>query len=415
MNVQDIFTEVRKGAKKLANTDNNKRNLILDSMAKNLLLHEKEIIKANEADLERMDDRDPKKDRLLLNEKRINDLAESIKEIMTFDTPDRKILSQKSLNNGIELSKISVPVGVVAAVYESRPNVTVDIAALCIKSGNGCILRGGTDAFNTNSILVSIIQNSLKEHDFPDNVVLLYPPDRALIQELLTAERYIDLIIPRGSSSLIEFVRKNSTIPTIETGAGVCHTYVSDKADITKAAKITENAKVSRPSVCNSLDCILLHKSVAQPFLEEIYEGFASYHVEIFADYLAYNILNEMNYPYLQKTSEGDYGREFLDFKCSIKTVDSTFEALDHIEKYSSRHSEVIVSEDKEECNLFINSVDAAAVYSNASSRFTDGGVFGLGAEIGISTQKLHARGPFGLEKLVTEKWIGRGSGQIRN
>lgn len=415
MEVQHIFTEVRKASKLLAATDSHQRNEILEAIADKLSIRQEEILVANQKDLDQMDDKDPKKDRLLLNNARINDLASSLREIIKFDTPDGRVLSHKKLTNGIELSKITVPVGVVAAVYESRPNVTVDIAALCIKSGNGCILRGGTDAWHTNSVLISIIQEALLQFNFPELCVALYPPDRTLIHHLLTADRYIDLVIPRGSAALIEFVRKNSTIPTIETGAGVCHTYVSPYADIAKAALITENAKVTRPSVCNSLDCIILHQDVARPFLKAIVGGFSKYNVEIFADSLAYSILSENNYPYLQKASEEDFGREFLDFKCSIKTVHSLHEALDHIEKYSSRHSEVIVSEDMNECDLFIKSVDAAAVYSNASSRFTDGGIFGLGAEIGISTQKLHARGPFGLDKLVTEKWIGRGSGQIRN
>ena len=415
MDVQNIFIEVRKSSKALAATSDQERNGMLDKIAEELLAHTNEILTENQKDLDKMPDEDPKKDRLLLNMDRIKELAAAIHEITTFDKPDGKTLSKKKLDNGLEILKVTVPMGVVAAVYESRPNVTIDIAALCIKSGNGCILRGGTDAYHTNSFLVGIIEKVLVDNGFSQNTIVLYPPDRALIHHLLQAEKFVDLVIPRGSSGLIEFVRQNSKIPTIETGAGVCHTYVSENADVVKAAKITENAKVSRPSVCNSLDCILVHKNIACAFLKEIKAGFSEWKVEIFADPVSYEILYELQYPFLRKATEEDYGREFLDYKCSIKTVTSLNEALDHIEKHSSRHSEVIVSEEETECELFIRSVDAAAVYCNASSRFTDGGLFGLGAEIGISTQKLHARGPFGLEKLVTEKWIGRGSGQVRS
>ncbi|HMP32247.1 MAG TPA: glutamate-5-semialdehyde dehydrogenase, partial [Saprospiraceae bacterium] len=408
------FINVRQAAKLLAKSNNILRNEVLKRIAKSLNINKDLIITQNQRDLQQMADVDPKKDRLLLNAARIDNLVSSINEIISFNAPDQIILSSKKLDNGLKIEKITVPMGVVAAVYESRPNVTIDIAAMCIKSGNACILRGGTDAFHTNTMLVQLKNEVLQSLDLPTAAITLYPTERDLMPALLNAERYVDLVIPRGSAALIDFVRNNCKIPTIETGAGVCHTYVSPYADINKAVDIVTNAKVSRPSVCNSLDCIILHQSTIQNFLPKIVKSFLPYKVGIYADEVTYPIIIELGYPYINHAEEDDFGREFLDFKCSIKTVDSLDKALDHIERYSSRHSECIVSENEDECTIFIDNVDAAAVYANASTRFTDGGVYGLGAEIGISTQKLHARGPFGLEKLVTEKWIGRGNGQVR-
>jgi glutamate-5-semialdehyde dehydrogenase len=414
IHLNKLFVDVRNASKLLARSDNDTRNQVLSKIALSLEQNKHLIIAENQKDLSQMSDNDPKKDRLLLNVSRIDDLISSIEEIITFGVPDQRIVSTTTLANGLTISKITVPMGVVAAVYESRPNVTIDIAAMCIKSGNACILRGGSDAYHTNKILVDLIRNVLFELSLPIDLVTLYPPERELMPILLKADRYIDLVIPRGSSTLIDYVRKNCSIPTIETGAGVCHTYVSQFASIDKAVDIVINAKVSKPSVCNSLDCIILHKSLAIDFLPKVVTGLLKYKVGVYADDYSYTILKELQYPYLRLATEDDFGKEFLDYKCSIKCVENLVDALNHIEQYSSRHSECIVSEDEQECTTFINVVDAAAVYTNASTRFTDGGVFGLGAEIGISTQKLHARGPFGLEKLVTEKWIGRGNGQVR-
>lgn len=304
--------------------------------------------------------------------------------------------------------------GVVGVIFESRPNVTVDVTALCLRSGNAVVLRGGSDAFDTNTYLVSLIHEVLREFGVNTDAITLLPTNRAFVKELLTATRFVDLIIPRGSESLIQFVRQNSLVPTIETGAGVCHTYVEKTADLTKATEIVINAKVSRPSVCNSLDTVLVDEAVAETFLPSLIEGFNKWNVEVFADNTAYKILAEAGFKSLQEATEADFGREFLDYKCSIKVVSGLEEALDHITKHSSRHSEAILSQNTELCQRFVQEVDAAAVYTNASTRFTDGGQFGLGAEIGISTQKLHARGPFALEKLVTEKWIVEGDGQVR-
>jgi glutamate-5-semialdehyde dehydrogenase len=276
------------------------------------------------------------------------------------------------------------------------------------------LLRGGQDAYHTNLFVVSLIQQVLAESNLDVNIVQQLPAERKYILDILTAEKYIDVIIPRGSNQLIEFVRKNALVPVIETGAGVCHTYIEESAKLTDAAKIVVNAKVSRPSVCNALDTVLIDRKVAQPFLEILAPLLVEYNVEIFADEDSYKILKDQNYPLVNKAEPKDFGREFLDFKCSVKIVDSTDEALDHIAKFSSKHSEAIITQDAVKTELFLNQVDAAVVYLNASTRFTDGQVFGLGAEIGISTQKLHARGPFALEKLVTEKWIVKGEGQVR-
>jgi glutamate-5-semialdehyde dehydrogenase len=307
-----------------------------------------------------------------------------------------------------------VPLGVVGVIFESRPNVTVDVAALCIRSGNAAILRGGSDAWHTNSILVQLIHQALVSAGLSPDLIRLLPTDRMHVSTLLQAVKYVDVIIPRGSEALIQRVRRESLVPTIETGAGVCHTYVAQTADMAMAVSVVVNAKVSRPSVCNSLDTILLHESIASDFLFKSANELIKYKVMIYADSIAFDALMDLNYPYLQKATESDFGREFLDFACSIRVVQHLNDALLHIEQYSSRHSEAIISSDEAEANLFLASVDAAAVYWNASTRFTDGGIFELGAEVGISTQKLHARGPFGLEKLFTEKWVVKGSGQIR-
>lgn len=328
--------------------------------------------------------------------------------------PSNQLLSEKTLGNGLLVRKITVPLGVVGVIYESRPNVTVDVAALCIRSGNACVLRGGTDAFHTNTILVSLIKSALEKAGVSPHAVQLLPTDRALIAELLTAVKYVDILIPRGSQQLIDYVRDNARVPVIETGAGVCHTYVEATADLGKAVQIVTNAKVSRPSVCNALDTVLVDAAVAPAFLQQLAPSLAAYNVEIFADETAYAVLEKAAYPQLVHAQPEDFGREFLDFKCSVKVVDGPEAALEHIRLHSSKHSEAIVTGNAALGERFLQAVDAAAVYVNASTRFTDGGVFGLGAEIGISTQKLHARGPFALEKLVTEKWVVYGDGQTR-
>ena len=394
-------------------TDTQKQALLL-RIADLVLENQAIILAENQKDAEKMAENDPKKDRLLLHEKRLIDLAQSIREVAALPDPSGEILLERTLPNGIHLRKIAVPLGVVGIIYESRPNVTLDVSALCLRSGNAVALRGGSEAIHSNLALVAVIHQALDEWAIPRAAVTLLPTDRALMHELLTATRYVDIIIPRGSDALIQFVRKNATVPTIETGAGVCHTYVHRAADLDKAQAIVVNAKVSRPSVCNSLDTVLVDREIAEQFLPMLQADFDKWQVTVLADETAFPILEKAGWKRLQMAQTEDFGREFLDYKCSIKVVENLDAALEHIRQYSSRHSEAIISEDAAVCQQFIERVDAAVVYANASTRFTDGGEFGLGAEIGISTQKLHARGPFALEKLVTEKWIAVGDGQVR-
>ena len=408
------FQRTRFAASSLAMSSGDLRNKVLASLAELIRENSTEILRENQQDVDQMASDHPMRDRLLLTHERLVALADSVFSVMQLPDPSGQVLFKKTLSNGLELSKITVPLGVVGVIFESRPNVTIDVAALCIRSGNAVVLRGGSDAFHTNTILVKLIHLALEKHGFSTDLVYLMPTDRAHVTTLLTAVKYIDVIIPRGSEALIQRVRKESLVPTIETGAGVCHTYVGASADLAMAVAIVVNAKVSRPSVCNSLDTVVLHQSIAAEFLRLVAAPLKRYSVKIYADISAYDTLKVVGYPFIEKATESDFGREFLDFACSIKVVKDLPEAIHHISTYSSRHSEAIVSSDETEAKFFLSTVDAAAVYWNASTRFTDGGEFGLGAEIGISTQKLHARGPFALEKLVTEKWIGIGQGQIR-
>jgi glutamate-5-semialdehyde dehydrogenase len=408
------FAATRKASTQLAMASTERKQLVLHVLASLLEENATQILAENQLDLNAIALENPMRDRLLLSTSRILDLAKSVREVALLPDPSGRLLLHKTLANGLDLQKIAVPLGVVGVIYESRPNVTIDVAALCLRSGNAAVLRGGTDAWHTNRILVSIIHQALQQVEFPTELVRLMPTDREHVHILLTAVKFIDVIIPRGSDALIQRVRRESLVPTIETGAGVCHTYVAESAEVNMAVDIVVNAKVSRPSVCNSLDTILLHRSQAKDFLQALAGPLLAHNVAIFADSESFSILTEVGYPMLHVAQESDFGREYLDFACSVKVVADLAEALGHIQTYSSRHSEAIVSSDATEAEFFLQAVDAAAVYWNASTRFTDGGVFDLGAEIGISTQKLHARGPFALEKLVTEKWVLKGQGQIR-
>jgi glutamate-5-semialdehyde dehydrogenase len=412
--IQPLLEKAQQAGVSIRTLADAQKQALLLKLASVILIRSEDITTENKKDLDRMTDEDPKKDRLLLTDARIRDLASSLEDIAGLPDPANVLVLERTLDNGLLVQKKTVPLGVVGVIYESRPNVTVDVAALCIRSGNVCVLRGGTDAFYTNTILVALIQAVLKQFGVDEYAVQLLPVDRSFVMEMLTAVKYIDIIIPRGSEQLIEFVRTNSRVPVIETGAGVCHTYVEKTADLQQAAAIVTNAKVSRPSVCNSLDTVLVDEAVAADFLALLAPQLRHYAVDVYADPLAFDILQKNNYPHLFAAQPEDFGREFLSLKCSVKVVPDTNAALSHIQKYSSRHSEAIISSDTAISERFLNEVDAAAVYVNASTRFTDGGVFGLGAEIGISTQKLHARGPFALEKLVTEKWFVRGNGQVR-
>lgn len=390
------------------------KELLLQTLADRLEQSEELLLRANQKDLEQMNPSDSKYDRLLLNPSRIAALAQSVRQVALLPDPSNQTLLETTLENGLTLHKITTPLGVVGVIYESRPNVTIDVAALCLRSGNACVLKGGKEAYYTNLFLVQLIHDTLDQFSLPTPLVTLLSTDRAEVQQLLEATAYVDIIIPRGSDALIQHVRKHSLIPTIETGAGVCHTYVEETANLEQAVSIVINARVSRPSVCNSLDCVLIDKKIAGTFLSKLVPELTKNEVVVYADTISYALLSAMEMPDLYPANETHFGKEWLSKTLTIKVVANFQEAFQHIDTYSSKHSEAILTENQEIANQFLTEVDAAAVYHNASTRFTDGGVFGLGAEIGISTQKLHARGPFALEKLVTEKWVVRGNGQIR-
>lgn len=412
--IQQQLSNAARAKRQIAALSVQDKAKILTLLSQKLLSAKERIKEENQRDLDNMDPKDPKYDRLMLTDARIEGLASSLLDIARLPDPTGRIISSKILENGLQIEQRTVALGVVGVIYESRPNVTIDVAALCLQSGNVCLLRGGSDAWFTNSYLVGLIHEALEAVGTDPHIVQLLPTDRAYVHDLLTATAVVDIIIPRGSQSLIDFVRQNAKVPVIETGAGVCHTYVDRTADLEKAAAIVANAKISRPSVCNALDTVLLDKEIVPSFLDKLLPYFAKEKVEIFAADEVFQQITKAGYAYVQKAQESDFGREFLSLQCSMRAVNGLSDALDHIEKYSSKHSECIVSQDQTSVQTFMHAVDAAAVYANASTRFTDGGEFGLGAEIGISTQKLHARGPFALEKLVTEKWFVTGNGQIR-
>lgn len=414
MALENLFKSVQKASRSLAVMSNEKVNQILLDLAD---LAEQEIpflLEENEKDLVRMEKSNPKYDRLMLTDQRIKDIASDIRNVASLDSPVGKILSEKKIDNGLNISKITVPLGVIGIIYESRPNVTFDVFSLCLKSGNATLLKGSRDAEYSNLAVLKLIHQVVQKHGIDINIVQLLPVDREATAEMLNAVKYVDIIIPRGSQGLINFVRENSKVPVIETGAGIVHTYFDEFADKAKGIAIAVNAKTRRVSVCNALDCLVIHKSRLADLVDMGVE-LAKENVGIYADENAYQAL-EGNYPaeLLFKADETSFGTEFLDHKMSIKSVDSIDEAIDHITLYSSKHSESIVSENQDNINLFLKTVDAAAVYANASTAFTDGAQFGLGAEIGISTQKLHARGPMALEELCSYKWIVQGTGQTR-
>jgi len=351
---------------------------------------------------------------LLLNAGRISGIASDMRNVASLPTPLGKILEQRTLPNGLNLSKISVPFGVIGIIYEARPNVSFDVFSLCFKSGNTCVLKGGTDAYHSNLAIVTLIQEVLERFGVDKNVIHLLPAGREATAELLNAVDYVNLIIPRGSQGLINFVRDNARVPVIETGAGVCHTYFDESGDKEKGANIINNAKTRRVSVCNALDCLIINeKRLAD--LPYLCQKLAESNVVIEADIKAYTFLSG-KYPsqLLEKATETSFGTEFQSYRMSIKTVADIHEAIEHISTYSSKHSEAIITENEENIAIFDKQVDAACVYSNTSTAFTDGAQFGMGAEIGISTQKLHARGPMALPELTSYKWIIKGNGQIR-
>jgi glutamate-5-semialdehyde dehydrogenase len=414
MTVKEQLSLVLKASRKLNLVSVEKINQVLEDVASAAIANTVFILQENQKDLDRMDSADPKFDRLMLTEERIKGIANDIRNVASLPSPLARILSETSRPNGLQIKKITVPFGVIGIIYEARPNVTFDVFSLCLKSGNACVLKGGSDANDSNVAIVKVIREVLKKHNLDENILALLPVDREATAELLHAHGLVDLIIPRGSQSLINFVRENSSIPVIETGAGICHTYFDEFGDVVKGRDIVYNAKTRRPSVCNTLDCLIIHENrlIDLPAIAEL---LPQSQVVIYADKKAYQALDG-KYPseLLQVATEESFGTEFLSFKMAIKTVANIDEALEHIANYSSKHSEAIVSENDEALEIFRKSVDAAAVYCNVSTAFTDGAQFGLGAEIGISTQKLHARGPMALEELTSYKWIVDGNGQIR-
>ena len=388
---------------------------VLRDVAKGLRAATDDIIAANALDLSRMNPENPKYDRLKLTPERIDGIASDMENVAGLPSPLGKVLSEAVRPNGMIIRKVSVPFGVVGVIYEARPNVTADVFSLCFRSGNVCVLKGGSDADDSSRAIVSVIHEVLSAHGIDTAVCTLLPADREATAELLGAVGLVDVIIPRGSSTLINYVRENARIPVIETGAGICHTYFDKAGDVVKGAAIVNNAKTRRVSVCNALDCLVIHEERLAD-LPAVCADLAASDVLIYADEQAYDAL-EGNYPpeLLQHATEDSFGTEFLDYKMSIRTVGTFEAALKHIATYSSRHSECIVSEDKEAIGMFQKMVDAACVYANVSTAFTDGGQFGFGAEIGISTQKLHARGPMALPELTTYKYLIEGEGQVRS
>ncbi len=392
-----------------------KINEVLNDVANAAIKSTDAILAENVKDLARMDSSDPKFDRLKLTPERIEGIAADIRNVAGLPSPIGRIISENDRPNGLNIKRISVAFGVIGIIYEARPNVTFDVFSLCLKSGNACVLKGGSDAIDSNTAIVKVIHSILEKHGIDKNILTLLPTDRAATAEILNARGYVDLIIPRGSQNLINFVRENATIPVIETGAGICHTYFDEFGDTAKGQAIVNNAKTRRVSVCNALDCLILHESRLTD-LSQICSDLPSSDVVVYADEKAYAVL-EGNYPaeLLNKATAESFGTEFLDYKMSIKTVADFDAALDHIAANSSKHSEAIISENEDRLELFRKMVDASSVYCNVSTAFTDGAQFGLGAEIGISTQKLHARGPMALEELTSYKWIIEGDGHVRD
>ena len=412
--MKTIFESVLSASRTLNLLNDETINQVLLAVAAKAEAETQSILAANQKDLERMDPADPKYDRLKLTEGRIKDIAADIRNVASLPSPLGRLLMETERPNGLKISKVSVPFGVIGIIYEARPNVSFDVFSLCLKSGNACILKGSSDAHDSNTVIVGLIRNVLESFGIDPNVCTLLPADREATAQLLNAVGYVDLIIPRGSSNLINFVRENAKIPVIETGAGICHAYFDASGNLEKGTAIVCNAKTRRVSVCNALDCLLLHESRLGD-LAAICAPMKVSNVVIYADQRAYDALSG-NYPaeLLKPATEESYGTEFLDYIMAVKTVASVHEAIEHVTIHSSKHSETIISETAENIALYDKMVDAACVYTNVSTAFTDGAQFGLGAEIGISTQKLHARGPMALEELTSYKWIIKGNGQIR-
>ncbi len=413
METNELFAAVRDASKTLVGLDDAKVREVLLAVADEAEKQTDYILSENQKDLDKMDKSNPMYDRLMLTKERIAGIASDIRNVAGLPSPLGKVLKNIERPNGLKLKRISVPFGVIGVIYEARPNVSFDVFSICFKSGNACVLKGGSDAHCSNTAIVNVIHSVLRRMNVNESVVALLPAGRESTGELLNAIGYVDMIIPRGSSGLINFVREHAKIPVIETGAGVCHIYFDESGDLKIGQDAVFNGKTRRVSVCNSLDCLIINEKRLQD-LPAICERMAEKNVIIYADQPSYDALKG-KYPYLEPATADSYGTEFLDYKMSIKTVKNLDEALEHIAKYSSKHSEAIISKDEASIEKFDRMVDAACVYTNTSTAWTDGAQFGLGAEIGISTQKMHARGPMALEELTTYKWIIKGNGQVRS
>ena len=412
MQLKETFERVKRASKTLALLTDAQRNDILNAVADAIINNKVRILEANEQDLAKMDKANPLYDRLQLTEKRLEDIASDMRNVAKLPSPLGHVTKQKTLPNGLRLCRVSVPFGVIGMIYEARPNVTYDVFSLCFKSGNACLLKGGRDAVVSNEAGVAVIHEVLAEHGVNPDVVTLLPATHEATGEMLNAVGYVDLCIPRGGRKLIDFVRDTARIPVIETGAGVVNTYFDKDGDLEMGKAIVTNAKTRRVSVCNALDCLLIHESRLAD-LPALCGEMAKKNVIIYADQKAYAAMDGQ-YPLLEPATDDSFGTEFMDYKLAIKTVASLEEALDHIDTFGSGHSEAIVTMNEQAARKFQAHVDAACVYWNAPTSFTDGAQFGLGAEIGISTQKLGPRGPMALEEITTYKWLIEGEGQVR-
>ena len=410
--MKESFQRTKNASRMLAVLDNDTRNQVLITVAQAIRQQKERLLRANTADLAQMDKGNPLYDRLLLTEARLDAIANDMENVSRLPSPLGRTLLEKVLPNGLRLRRVSVPFGVIGVIYEARPNVTFDVFSLCFKAGSAVVMKGGHEAQHSNEAIARVIHGVLREEGVAEAVATLLPVDRAYTSALLQAVDDVDLIIPRGGKGLIDFVRKNSAVPVIETGAGLCHTYFHATGDLEKGKRIVVNAKTRRVSVCNALDCLLIHQSRLMD-LPALVEPLAQQNVEIYADSEAYAAL-QGKYPLLQRATEESFDTEWRDYKIAIKTVSTDEEAIAHIAVHGSGHSECIVAEDESACRRFCKEVDASCVYANVPTSFTDGGQFGFGAEIGISTQKLHARGPMGLPEITTYKYVITGDAPIR-
>ena len=415
--LKEIAKETKAASFELSISSTEDRNKVLDKVSQLLSERITDIVSANQIDYESGKTsglNDQMLDRLLLTPERIEGMATDVQTIKSLSDPIGEIIEQKTLENGIELKKVRVPLGVLGSIYESRPNVTIDIASLAIKSGNAALLRGGKESVNSNIVLTQILKDALSNAGLPESAVgLITDPDRSIVDEMLGLDKYIDLLVPRGGAGLIKHVYETASMPVVAGGIGVCHAFIDENADPQKVIPIVINSKTQRPTVCNALDTVLVHKNADKLMIQNMISELLDHQVEVRADEQILQHITVDN-SLIKAASEDDWGTEFLSLVISIKTVDSLQEALEHIKTHGSGHTEAILSEDKTSQDTFTRTIDAAAVFVNASTRFTDGSQFGLGAEVGISTQKFHARGPLGLKELTSYKWIGIGNGQVR-